>query len=77
MKTEPKRKRGRPRKIKEPLKSWPQYEGVRHVVLRHDHPQAQSHKWAAVIENNLIGYYKNPEEANQARLKELESGNEK
>ena len=75
--TEPKRKRGRPKKIKEKQLSWPKYEGVCHVALRHDHPQAQSHKWAAIIENKVIGYYKNPEEANAARLKEMESGNEK
>ena len=73
---EPKRKRGRPRKIKPKQRAWPQYEGVSYVRLRSDHPKATTHRWAAVIENNLIGYYKNPEEANAARLKEMESGNE-
>ena len=75
--TEPKRKRGRPKKIKEKQKSWNQYEGISYVQLRPDHPKATTHKWAAIIENKVIGYYKNPEDANQARLKQLESGNEK
>jgi len=75
--TEPKRKRGRPKKIKEKQKAWLEYDGVSYVVLRPDHPKATTHRWAAVIETNLIGYYKNPEEANAARLKEMESGNEK
>lgn len=75
--SEPKRKRGRPKKIKEKPQSWPEYEGVKHITLRQDHPQAQTHKWVAVIENQVVGYYKNPEDANEARMKEMESGNEK
>ena len=73
---EPKRKRGRPKKIKEKQLSWAKWEGVCYVALRRDHPQAQSHRWVAIIENKVIGYYKNPAEANAARLKEMESGNE-
>lgn len=69
--TEPKRKRGRPKKIKEKKSSWGEYEGVCRITLRHDHPRVQTHKWAAVIENQIIGYYKNPEDANKARQKRL------
>jgi hypothetical protein len=71
---EPKRKRGRPKKPKEKPQSWPQYEGVSYVVRKHDHPQANTHKWVAVIDNRAIGYYKTPHEANEARVKNLSSG---
>ena len=75
--TAPKRKRGRPKKIKEKQKSWNEYKGVSYIILRPDHPKATTHRWVAVIENQVVGYYKNPEEANAARLKEMESSNKK
>ena len=62
--TEPK-KRGRPRKIKEPQKSWPEYEGVKFVARKRG-PQSDTHRWIAVFNNEVIGYYKTPEDAAKA-----------
>ena len=67
---EPKRKRGRPKKIKEPAKAWPQFEGVS-WVKRKKGPQSDTHRWAAVIGDQLIGYFKTPEEASKARAEEI------
>ena len=67
---EPKRKRGRPKKINEPAKAWPQFEGVS-WVKRKKGPQSDTHRWAAVIGDQLIGYYKTPEEASKARAQEI------
>lgn len=61
---EPK-KRGRPRKIKEPQKSGFEHEGVK-FVARKKGPQSDTHRWVAVFNNEVIGYYKTPEDAAKA-----------
>ena len=70
---EPKRKRGRPRKESKPPKSWPEYEGVSWVKRRKG-PQSESHRWVAVFDHNVVGYYKTPEEASKA-YNEINKGN--
>lgn len=62
---EPKRKRGRPRKIKEPVKSWGDHEGISWVARKRG-PQSDTHRWIAVFNNEVIGYYKTPEDAAKA-----------
>ena len=52
-----KRKRGRPRKIKEPIKSWGEHEGISWVARKRG-PQSDTHRWIVVINNEAIGYYK-------------------
>ena len=62
---EPKRKRGRPKKIKEPVKSWGDHEGISWVARKRA-PQSDTHRWIAVFNNEVIGYYKTPEDAAKA-----------
>ena len=62
---QPKKKRGRPRKIKEPVKSWSEHEGISWVV-RKKGPQSDTHRWIAVINNDVIGYYKTFVDASKA-----------
>jgi len=62
--TEPK-KRGRPKKIKEPIKSWGEHEGISWVARKRG-PQSDTHRWIAVFNNEVIGYYKTPEDAAKA-----------
>ena len=62
--TEPK-KRGRPKKIKETSISAAEHEGVKFVV-RKPSPQSNTHRWIAVFNNEVIGYYKTPQDAAKA-----------
>jgi hypothetical protein len=62
---EPKRKRGRPKKIKEPAKSWDDHEGISWVSRRRG-PQSDTHRWIAVFNNEVIGYYKTSQDAAKA-----------
>jgi ABC-type glycerol-3-phosphate transport system substrate-binding protein len=62
---EPKRKRGRPKKIKEPAQSWGDHEGISWVARKRG-PQSDTHRWVAVFNNEVIGYYKTPEDAAKA-----------
>jgi len=50
---EPK-KRGRPKKIKEPIKSWGDHEGISWVARKRG-PQSDTHRWIAVFNNEVIG----------------------
>ena len=63
-----KKKRGRPRKVKESLQVWPSFEGVS-FVKRKSGNNSETHRWAAVIDGQVIGYFKTPEEAHKARTK--------
>ena len=62
--TEP-RKRGRPRKIKETSQSPAEHKGVKFVV-RKPGPNSDTHRWIAVFNNEVIGYYKTPQDATKA-----------
>ena len=62
---EPKRKRGRPKKIKEPAQSRGDHEGISWVARKRG-PQSDTHRWIAVFNNEVIGYYKTPEDAAKA-----------
>ena len=62
--TEPK-KRGRPRKTNEPQKSWPEHEGIK-FVSRKRGPHSDTHRWIAVFNNEVIGYYKTSQDAAKA-----------
>ena len=62
---EPKRKRGRPKKQKEPIKSWGDHEGISWVVRKRG-PQSDTHRWVAVIDHQVIGYYKTFADASKA-----------
>jgi hypothetical protein len=68
---EPKRKRGRPRKIKEKSAKWELPEGIHFVARSSNHPQSQSHRWMAFINKRVIGYYRSQNEAIAAREKKL------
>ena len=72
---EPKRKRGRPKKIKESVKSWADHEGISWVA-RKVVPQSNTHRWIAVINNKVIGYYKTFIDASKA-YDEDKKGNQK
>jgi len=72
---EPKRKRGRPKKIKEPVKSWGDHEGISWVARKRG-PQSDTHRWIAVINNEAIGYYKTFADAAKA-YNENTKGNSK
>jgi len=67
----PKRKRGRPRKIKEKSTKWELPEGIHFVARAASHPQSQSHRWMAFVNNRVIGYYRSQNEAIAAREKKL------
>ena len=60
-----KKRRGRPRKIKKAPKSAMEHKGVR-FVARKASPQSNTHRWIAVFNNEVIGYYKTPEDAAKA-----------
>jgi len=62
---EPKRKRGRHKKIKEPAQSRGDHEGISWVARKRG-PQSDTHRWVAVFNNEVIGYYKTPEDAAKA-----------
>ena len=62
------RKRGRPRKIRPSKIIWKLPEGVRMVARKVSNPQALTHRWLAVSERDVIGYYKTPEEAHKAYI---------
>ena len=72
---EPKRKRGRPKKIKEPAKSWGDHEGISWVARKRG-PQSDTHRWIAVFNNEVIGYYKTFADASKA-YDENKKGNQK
>ena len=72
--TEP-RKRGRPRKIKETSQSPAEHKGVKFVV-RKPGPNSDTHRWIAVINNKVIGYYKTVADASKA-YDEDKKGNQK
>ena len=72
---EPKRKRGRPKKIKEPAKSWGDHEGISWVARKRG-PQSDTHRWIAVFNNEVIGYYKTVADASKA-YDEDKKGNQK
>jgi hypothetical protein len=59
------KKRGRPRKEKPTKIEWASYPGVS-FVQRKPGPKADSHRWVAVLGNQVIGYFKTPEEASKA-----------
>jgi hypothetical protein len=68
---EQKRKRGRPRKIKEKSTKWELPEGIHFVARASSHPQSRSHRWMAFIDNRVLGYYRSQNEAIEAREKKL------
>jgi len=73
-KTLPK-KRGRPRKEKPSKIEWIAHPGVS-FVQRKQGPRSDSHRWVAVLGNEVIGYYKTSHDAEQA-YNENKKGNKK
>ena len=59
------KKRGRPRIKPIQKKVFPEYEGVS-MVTRAPGPKSDSHRFVAVDGNEVIGYYRTPEEASKA-----------
>jgi len=59
------KKRGRPRIKPIQTKVFQEYEGVS-MVVRKPGPQSDSHRFVAVMKDEVIGYYKTPEEASLA-----------
>ena len=59
------KKRGRPRLNPVQTKVFREYEGVS-MVVRKPGPKSDSHRFVAVDGNEVIGYYKTPEEASKA-----------
>ena len=59
------KKRGRPRVKPVQKRIFPDYEGVS-MVIRKPGPKSDSHRFVAVDGNEVIGYYKTPEEASKA-----------
>jgi hypothetical protein len=59
------KKRGRPRVKPIQKKVFPDYEGVS-MVIRSPGPKSESHRFVAVDGNEVIGYYRTPEEASKA-----------
>ena len=59
------KKRGRPRIKPVQKKVFPDYEGVS-MVIRKPGPKSESHRFVAVDNNEVIGYYRSPEEASKA-----------
>ena len=59
------KKRGRPRVKPVQTKVFPEYEGVS-MVARKQGPQSDSHRFVAVYKDEVIGYYRTPEEASLA-----------
>ena len=72
---EPKRKRGRPKKIKIPAPSWGDHKGISWVARKRG-PQSDTHRWIAVFNNEVIGYYKTFADASKA-YNENQKGNQK
>ncbi len=73
-KTSPK-KRGRPRKEKPAKIEWSAHPGVS-FVQRKRGQNSDSHRWVAVLGNEVIGYYKTSQDAEQA-YNENKKGNKK
>lgn len=59
------KKRGRPRKNPIASKKIANFEGVS-LTKRIPGPGSDTHRWVAVIDNEVIGYFKTPEEAAEA-----------
>ena len=59
------KKRGRPRVKPIQKKVFPEYEGVS-MVTRAPGPKSDSHRFVAVDGNEVIGYFRTPEEASKA-----------
>jgi len=59
------KKRGRPKKEKLDVHPWERCSGIS-LVRRKDGPHSNTHRWVAVSNNQVIGYYKTPEEAEKA-----------
>ena len=57
------KKRGRPRKARPKKIIWELPEGVRFVVRSPKVPQANTHRWIAVVDNEVAGYYKTIQDA--------------
>ena len=64
------KKRGRPRKNPIGSIKFANFEGVS-LTKRKPGPQSDTHRWVAVIDNQVIGYFKTPEEAHKAYKDEL------
>ena len=60
-----KRGRGRPRKPRPSKIIWIPPDGVRHIALRSSHPQANTHRWIAFKNGEVLGYFKTPEDASK------------
>lgn len=54
-----------------------QHEGVCHITAKRASVSLRTFQWAAIIDNNIIGFYRTPEEASKARSEILAGGNEK
>jgi hypothetical protein len=59
------KKRGRPKMARPASIKWAVYPGVSYVQ-RKPGPKADSHRWVAVVGNEVIGYFKTPEAAAKA-----------
>jgi len=59
------KKRGRPKQPRPASIKWAAYPGVS-FVRRKPGPKADSHRWVAVLGNEVIGYFKTPEAAAKA-----------
>jgi hypothetical protein len=59
------KKRGRPKKEKQEVHPWARCPGIS-LVQRKPGPKSDSHRWIAVSNNQVIGYYRTPEEAEKA-----------
>jgi hypothetical protein len=60
-----KRGRGRPRKPRPSKIIWTPPDGVRHIALRSSHSQANTHRWIAFKNGEVLGYFKTPEDASK------------
>ena len=58
-------KRGRPKSPRPASIMWIAYPGVA-FVQRKPGPRSDSHRWVAVLGNQVIGYYTSPEAAAEA-----------
>ena len=58
-------KRGRPKLPRPASIKWAAYPGVS-FVQRKPGPRSDSHRWVAVLGNQVIGYYTSPEAAAEA-----------
>jgi len=60
------KKRGRPRKPRPKFIVWDLPKGVKYVIRKQSHPQANTHRWLAFADDRVIGYYKSSTEARKA-----------